>query len=59
MSLDRAVTLPHDFDRKEYNSPVDDADIGVAEVLRSPTRNSVKLSQGPDEHTRAETIEKF
>ena len=59
MSLDRAITLPHEFDRKEHNLPVDCADIGAVEVLRTPTRNSVKPSQGPGEHTQVETIEKF
>jgi hypothetical protein len=58
MSLDRAVMLPHDFDKKGHNSPGDGADMGAVEVLRSPTKNSVKPSQESDEHTRAETIEK-
>lgn len=57
MSLDRATMLPHEFD-KEDNSPAGGADMGTAEVLRSPTKNSVKPSQEPGEHIQVETIEK-
>ena len=57
MSLDRAIMLPHEFDKKEDNSPVDGPDTGVVEVLRSPTKNSVK-PPAFSEHTRVETIEK-
>ena len=59
MSLDRAITLPHEFDKKEDNSPVYGADMGAVGVLRSPTKNSMKPPQEPGEHTRVETIEKF
>lgn len=58
MSLDRAITLPHEFDKKEDNYPIGDPDTGIAEVLRSPTKSSMKPSQGPGEHTRLEAIEK-
>lgn len=57
MSLDRAIMLPHEFDKKEDYSPADDTGIGDVEVLRSPTKNSVK-SQERHQHTRVETIEK-
>jgi len=59
MSIDRAVMLPHDFDKKEDNPPVDSTDIGAVEVLRSPTKNTMEQSQGSGEHAREEMIEKF
>jgi len=58
MSLDRAIMLPHEFDKKEDRSPADDTDIGAVEVLRSPTKTSVKSSQEHCGHTRVETVEK-
>lgn len=58
MSLDRAIMLPHEFDKKEDHSPTDDTDIRAVKVLRSPTKNSVKSSQERHQHTRVETIEK-
>jgi len=58
MSLDRATMLPHEFDKKEDNLPVDGADMKAVEVLRSPTKNSVKPSKESGEHTRVEMIEK-
>ena len=59
MSLDRAIMLPHEFDKIEDHPPVDGPDIGAVKVLRSPTKNSVKPSQEPSGHARVETIEKF
>lgn len=59
MSLDRAVMLPHEFDKKEDNSPVDNLDLGVVEVLRSQTKNSLRPSPESSDHTRVETIERF
>jgi hypothetical protein len=58
MSLDRAILLPHEFDKKEDDPPVDDTDSGVTEVLRSPAKNSVEQSQESGEHAREKTIEK-
>ena len=58
MSLDRATMLPHEFDKGEDNSPASGAGMGAVEVLRSPTKNSVKPSQESGEHTQVETIEK-
>lgn len=58
MTLDRAIMLPHEFDKKEDHSPVDDTDLGAVEVLRSPTKNSLMSSQERHGHTRVETTEK-
>ena len=58
MSLDRAIMLPHEFDKKEDNPPVNGTGIGTVEVLRSPTKNSVKPSQESGENVQEEAIEK-
>ena len=57
MSLDRAIMLPHEFDKTEDHSP--GPDMGAVGVLRSPSKNSVKPSQESSGHARVETIEKF
>jgi len=57
MSLDRAILLPHEFDKKEDNPPSDGTEMGTVEVLRSPTKNTVR-SQGSGEHGQGQTIEK-
>ena len=59
MSLDRAILLPHEFDKKVDNPPINDTDTGVVEVLRSPTRNTVGRSRESGEHARDTTFEKF
>ena len=56
-SLDRAILLPHEFDKKEKNTHVDNADTRAVEVLRSPTLNVVEESQESDEHVQEKTIE--
>lgn len=55
MSLDRAIILPHEFDKKDDNPPANDPGVGAVEVLRSPTKSS---GNEPGEHARVETIEK-
>ena len=57
MSLDRAILLPHEFDKREDNPPICDTGTGVVEVLRSPTHNSAEKSQGSGEHARDKAIE--
>jgi len=54
MSLDRAITLPHEFDKKEDSPPVNGTDIEIAEVLRSPTKNGTKASQESGESVQEE-----
>lgn len=44
MSLDRAIMLPHEFD-KEEDFPVDSHGSGTVEVVRSPTKNTVERPQ--------------
>jgi len=58
MSLDRAIMLPYEFAKMEDSPLVDGTGIEIAEVLRSPTKNSVKVSQEFGESARKETIEK-
>jgi len=58
MSLDRAILLPHEFDR-ESDPPVVGTDTGAVEVLRSPTKDTVGRSRKSGEHVRDTTIEKF
>ena len=58
MSLDRAIMLPHEFDKKEDHSPADDTDLGAVKALRSQTKNSVVSSQERHGHTGVETTEK-
>ena len=58
MSLDRAIMLPHEFDKKEENLSVNGHDTGTAEVLRSPTKNTVERSQETSKHPEEITIEK-
>ena len=57
MSLDRAILLPHEFDKKEDNQPIESTDVEAVEVLRSPTKNAAR-SQESGEHARDKTIEK-
>ena len=57
MSLDRAILLPHEFDKKEDNQPIEGTDMGAVEVLRSPTKNTVR-SQEFGEHARDKMTEK-
>lgn len=45
MSLDRAILLPHEFDKKDDNLPIDGAETKVVEALRSSTKNIVERSQ--------------
>jgi hypothetical protein len=56
MTLDRAILLPREFNKKDDDPPVEDRDIGVAELMRSPTKNTVEFSQKSD--GRVEEIEK-
>ena len=58
MSLDRAILLPHEFDKREDILSTGDIDAGVTEVLRSPTKNSVEEPQESDEHAQDKAIEK-
>ena len=44
MSLDRAIMLPHEFD-KEEDLPVDGHGNGTVEFPRSPTKNTVERPQ--------------
>ena len=57
MSLDRAILLPHEFDKKEDNQPTEGTDMGAVEVLRSPSKNTA-LSQESVERAGDQTIEK-
>ncbi|KAF9644533.1 TrkH-domain-containing protein [Thelephora ganbajun] len=59
MSLDRAIMLPHEFDKKEDILPIDGPDMGVVPVLRNTTKNTVECSQGSGGHAREATIEKI
>jgi len=58
MSLDRAIMLPHEFDKKEENPPVDGHGVGSVKVLRSPTKNTVERSQESSGCGREMSIEK-
>jgi len=58
MSLDRAILLPHEFDKKEDNQPTEDTDMGAVEVLRSPSKTTVR-SQEPGGHAGDQTIERL
>ena len=51
--------MPHEFDKKEKNAHIDNADTGAVEVLRSPTLNVVEESQESDEHVQEKIIEEF
>ena len=59
MSLDRAIMLPHEFNKKEYDPPTGGIDTRVPEVLHSPTGNSMKRSQEAGERARDEPAEKL
>lgn len=59
MSLDRAVMLPHEFDKKKENLPIGGHGTETVEVLRSPTKNTVERTQEAGEHAREITTEKY
>lgn len=58
MTLDRAILLPREFDKKDEDLPVEDHDIGVAELMRSPTKNTVECSQKSEGRVEEITNEK-
>jgi len=58
MSLDRAILLPREFDKKENSHPTEGTDIGAVEVLRSPAKDIVR-SHEPGEHARDQPVEKY
>lgn len=58
MSLDRAITLPHEFDKKEEDSPVNGHGTGGTEFVCNPTKNTVERSQESGDHVQEITLEK-
>ena len=58
MTLDRAILLPREFDKKDEDPPVEDHNIAVAELVRSPTKNTVEFSQNSDGRVEEITSEK-
>lgn len=58
MTIDRAITLPHEFDKREEDPPVGGHGNDIVEVLRSPTKNTIERSQESDEHAQETMTEK-
>lgn len=45
MSLDRAILLPREFDKKEDSQPTEGTDMGALGVVRSATKNTVRSQE--------------